>query len=99
LRQRKAASPGADQARRGGLSGVREQGMHALGFAREPGRPCRLREGEPDGPPAEQRSRPTGADAGHLWERRTGVDTVRRNEGDEVKPDGRQGFGASPYDL
>lgn len=37
-----------------GFSGVEEQGMHALGFAGEPGRPCRFRVRVPEGPPAKK---------------------------------------------
>ena len=69
-----------------GLSGVAEQGMHALGFAREPGRPCRLRVTEPDGPPAVKGSRPTGAGAGLPWERMDGRQhgTAERRERSEA---------------
>jgi hypothetical protein len=83
---------------RKGSSGVEEQGSRTLGHAQEPGKPCRLRrEGSrlKDEAPEEQKPGPEGAVLSHPRERRDGHATVPRNEGNEVRREGREGLGAS----
>ena len=92
------ASQGPDVA---GPAGIEEQGM-CTRVLQEPGSPCRLHAGKPEGgnrhstPPGPSGRRCGPSGSGVTASARTGsAGVVRPSEGNEARAEGRQGVGAS----